>query len=77
MGVNMMSARTCIKNARYKLGMSQFEFAAFLGLNKSAISLYETGARCPKFSTIRDIVDKLKTRGIHLEYADLRDDGVD
>jgi len=68
-----MSAKDCIKNARYKLGMTQVEFAAFLGVNKSIISLYELGLRSPSFTSIRKIVDKLKTKDIYFDYIDLKD----
>ena len=71
-----MLAKTCIKNARYKLGMSQVEFAEFLGVNKASINMYEKGVRNPSFKIIRKIVDKLKTMNINLEYTDLRDDMV-
>lgn len=70
----MMSAKECIKNARYKLCMTQREFAEFLGVNKASISLYETGDRSPSFPTIRQIVDKLKKHGITIEYSDLTDE---
>lgn len=69
-----MSAKECLRKARYKLGMTQKEFADLLGINKSSLSLYETGDRQPGFPRIRKIVEKLKQHNIHLEYKDLRDD---
>ena len=70
----LMSVKECLKNARYKLGLSQREFAELMGVNKASISLYETGERQPSFPTIRKIVEKLKSHDIQLNYSDLRDD---
>ncbi len=69
-----MTAKDCLKNARYTLGMSQREFALFLDVNHASINLYESGKSHPSFPTIRRIVEKLKTKGIILNYSDLRDD---
>ena len=68
-----MSAKECIKNARYKLCKSQKEFAELIGLSKASVSLWETGARRPGFPNIKKIVDKLKEIGIHYEYSDFMD----
>lgn len=70
----MMTVSECLKNVRYKLCLTQREFADLLGLNKASISLYETGDRKPSFHTIRQIVERLKEKDINLDYSDLRDD---
>lgn len=72
-----MSAKECIKNARYKLGLTQGEFATLLDLNKAAVSLWERGSRMPGFANIRKIVDGLKKHNINYEYADFRNDQPD
>ena len=70
----LMSAKECLKKARYKLGMNQKEFAEFLSISKGSVSLYELGARKPGFPVIRKIVKKLKERNINIEYSDLKED---
>jgi transcriptional regulator with XRE-family HTH domain len=69
----MFRARECIKNARYKLGLNQREFAEMLDISKASVSLYENGDRQPSFPAIRKIVDRLRQHNINLEYSDLRD----
>lgn len=69
-----MSAKECIKNARYRLCKSQKEFAELLDLNKASVSLWESGARNPSFPNIKKIVDALRGHGIHYEYADFKND---
>ena len=61
-----MSVKDCLKNARYKLGLSERDFAELMGINEASISLYETGDRQPSFPTIRKIVEKLKSHDILL-----------
>ncbi len=68
-----MSAKECLKKARYELGMTQDEFAKLLGINKASISLYENGQRTPSFPRIRNIVTILKDKNIELKYSDLKD----
>lgn len=68
-----MSIKECIKNARYKLCLSQRDFANLVGISKTSISLYETGTRKPGFPAIKKIVDKLKENNINVEYSDFRE----
>ena len=70
----MMSAKECLKNARYKLSMTQKEFAAFLGINQATVCLYEGGLRYPGLRLTRIIVEKLKKKNINITYDDLRND---
>ena len=69
-----MSVRECIKNARYKLGLNQREFADLVKISKASISLYETGERRPSFPAIRKMVDTLRKHNIEIEYCDLKED---
>lgn len=66
-----MLVKECIKNVRYKLCLTQRDFAKLVGVDKASISLYETGERVPSLTSIRKIVDKLKEKNINLEYSDL------
>jgi transcriptional regulator with XRE-family HTH domain len=70
---DLTKASFCIKNARYRLGLNQKEFANLININKSRISAYETGCRHPSFKTIRLIVDALKNHNINLEYSDFKE----
>lgn len=69
----MMAAKDCIKNARFKLGLSQREFADLVNVSNTSISLYEIGERVPSFRVIRRIVDFLRSKDIEIEYRDLRE----
>ncbi len=66
-----MLVKDCIRNARYKLGLNQREFADLVCISKASISLYETGERTPGFPALRRIVDKMKEFNITMEYTDL------
>jgi transcriptional regulator with XRE-family HTH domain len=69
-----MSTKDTIKKARYKLQMTQTEFAKMLGIHKSSMSLYENGNRIPSFPTIRHIVAVLKKKGISVKFEDFIDE---
>ena len=66
-----MLAKDCIKDARYKLYMTQEEFAEFLGIKAQAVSSYERGLKCPNLKTARLIVEKLDGKGIKINPKDL------
>lgn len=69
-----MTAKECLKNIRYKLGLTQQEFAdEVLFISKGSYGLYEAGHRRPSMKSIRHIVGKLKEKGIQIEYSDLQD----
>ncbi|MDO4866335.1 MAG: helix-turn-helix transcriptional regulator [Clostridia bacterium] len=55
----MSDFATTLKQIRLGKGMSQEEFAAFLGTSKQNISRYESGEVSPKISTAAKIADKL------------------
>ena len=74
MGMNVMAAKDCLKNARVTLGLSQPEFAKLIGTTTTSVCLWETGQNIPQFKSIRKIVDVLKKEGIQIEYTDLRDE---
>ena len=44
-----------IRQARQKIGLSQTEFAEKLGVNQSAVSQWESGAKLPKLEHIMAI----------------------
>ena len=48
-----------LRNIRVSKGMTQEEFAAFLGTSKQNISRYEKGEVSPKISTAAEMADKL------------------
>lgn len=48
-----------LKQARELRGLNQSELAAKTGLQASAISHFETGARKPSFDNLRRLADKL------------------
>lgn len=50
---------TTIKQIRLSKGMTQEEFAAFLGTSKQNISRYESGEVSPKITTAAKIAEKL------------------
>ena len=70
----MSKGQQILKETRYKLCLSQREFAQMLGISHTTYSYYETGKRHPHFTIIRKIVDKLKEKGISMEYSDLIED---
>lgn len=46
-----------IKDARMMTGMTQEEFAEFLGINQTTLSTWERGLREPKFDSLIKIVN--------------------
>lgn len=68
----IVTAKDCIKNARYQLGLTQDEFAKLVGISRMEISYLELGKRKPGFKNTRKIVDMLKKHNINIEYTDLR-----
>lgn len=66
-----MKVSQCIKSIRIKLGLNQTEFAKLLGMDKTSVSLYESGKRQPGFPTIRKIVSIAKENGMGINYEDL------
>lgn len=67
-----MKPKDIIKNARFKLGKTQKEFALLIGVNSANVAYWEQGARVPGFSNIRKIVDKLNELGFKIEYSDFK-----
>ena len=55
----MSDFATTLKRIRTEKGMSQEEFAAFLGTSKQNISRYEIGEVSPKISTAAKMAEKL------------------
>lgn len=49
-----------LKNARKKKKMYQKELAAILGVSRSAVTAWETGARFPEFGTLKRMADVLE-----------------
>ncbi len=70
----MSKGQQILKETRYKLCLSQREFSKMLGISHVTYSYYETGRRHPHFAIIRKMVDKLKEKGIQIEYSDLIED---
>lgn len=46
-----------LKNLRISNGYTQAEFADALGISRSRVGMYETGAREPDFQTLEIIAD--------------------
>lgn len=67
-------AKDVLKKARHTLGLNQREFSELLGTNPVTLSTWESGKRKPRYPTIRKIVNKLRTKGIKIEYIDLIDE---
>lgn len=55
----MSDFSTTLKQIRLSKGMSQEEFATFLGTSKQNISRYENGEVSPKISTAAKMAEKL------------------
>jgi len=55
----MSDFATTLKRIRTEKGMSQEEFATFLGTSKQNISRYENGEVSPKISTAAKMAEKL------------------
>ena len=68
----MSDFATTIKRIRLERGMSQEEFARFLGTSKQNISRYESGEVSPKISTAARIAEKL---GVSLTYLNGDENG--
>jgi len=49
-----------LKNARKKKKLYQKELAAILGVSRSAVTAWETGARFPEFETLKRMADVLE-----------------
>lgn len=62
-----------MKQIRLSKGMSQEEFADFLGTSKQNISRYESGEVSPKISTASQIARKL---GVSLSYLSGESDEI-
>jgi len=54
--------RYYIKSKRKKLGMTQGQFADFLGVSTTAVCFYERGINTPSLATAEMIVEKLGDR---------------
>ena len=54
-----MTTGGCIKKARLSAGLTQAALGNRCGINKSAISKYETGRHIPKYETLCKIADAL------------------
>ena len=53
-----------IRRIRFNLFLEQEEFAQALGITKSAVSCYEKGARMPRISIIKKIIDLAREKGV-------------
>lgn len=69
-----MLVSDCIKNIRFNLGYSQTKLAKEIDIDKTSISLYESGKRKPGFSTLRKIINLANSNGMNITYDDIRDD---
>lgn len=53
----MKNFKNVFKNLRISSGYTQLEFAKKLGISRSTIGMYETGAREPDYETLEKIAD--------------------
>lgn len=60
-----------LRDIREKLGLTQMELAAELGLTKGTISHYETGRRNPNSTQCREILSVLNKHGAAVGFDDL------
>ena len=56
-----------IKNSRLKMGLSQEQLAAIIGVRKATISRYENGTREPRNEQLKTIAKALKVSAAYLQ----------